>query len=273
MEHTGIYSRILIANLSKFTTNIWVENAYTIKHSTGLKRGKTDAADSIDIAKYALRFMDKAKQYDEKTNTVQTLQDVLSSRTRLMTALTNLQKPIKEMESIGLEDTAKLLAKQCKAAIDGLTKSLKQIEKDIVSIIKKDEEVEHKISLLQTVPGVGLYTALNFYCTTNGFTKFINKKQLACYCGIAPFPYQSGTSIRGRNQVHFMGNKTLKSRLFLCSMRVVQLKGEMQDYYKRKVEEGKSKMSILNAISNKIVARMCAVIQNNEPYKNYLLLS
>ncbi len=56
-------------------------------------------------------------------------------------------------------------------------------------------------------------------------------------------------------------------------MRVIQLKGEMQEYYKRKVEEGKSKMSVLNAISNKIVARMCAVIQNNEPYKNYLLLS
>lgn len=70
-----------------------------------------------------------------------------------------------------------------------------------------------------------------------------------------------------------MGNKTLKSTLFLCSMRVIQLKGEMQDYYKRKVEEGKSKMSVLNAISNKIVARMCAVIENNKPYENYLLLS
>jgi transposase len=273
MEHTGMYSRILVNNLSNFTTNIWVENAYSIKHSTGIKRGKTDAADSIDIAKYAFRFMDNAKQYDEKTNTVQSLQDVLSNRTRLMNALTNLQKPIKEMESIGLNEAANLLAKHCKAAIDGLKKSLKLIEKDIAEIVKKDEEAIQKINLLQTVPGVGLVTALSFYCTTNGFTKFINKKQLACYCGIAPFPYQSGTSIKGRNQVHFMGNKTLKSMLFLCSMRVIQLKGEMQDYYKRKVEEGKSKMSVLNAISNKIVARMCVVIKNNEPYKNYLLLS
>lgn len=273
MEHTGMYSRILVNNLSKFTTNIWVENAYSIKHSTGIKRGKTDAADSIDIAKYAFRFMDNVKQYDEKTNTVQTLQDVLSNRNRIMNALTNLQKPIKEMESIGLNEAAKVLSKQCKAAIDGLTKSLKQIEKDIADIVKKDEDTKQKISLLQTVPGVGIYTALYFFCTTNGFTSFINKKQLACYCGIAPFPYQSGTSIRGRNKVHFMGNKALKSTLFLCSMRVIQLKGEMQDYYKRKVDEGKSKMSVLNAISNKIVARMCAVIQNNEPYKNYLLLS
>jgi hypothetical protein len=56
-------------------------------------------------------------------------------------------------------------------------------------------------------------------------------------------------------------------------MRVIQLKGEMQDYYKRKVEEGKSKMSVLNAISNKIIARMYAVIENNKPYENYLLLS
>ncbi len=122
MEHTGMYSRILVNNLSKFTTNIWVENAYSIKHSTGIKRGKTDAADSIDIAKYACRFMDNAEQYDEKTNTVQTLQDVLSNRSRLMNALTNLQKPIKEMESIGLNDAANLLKNIAKLQLTGLQK-------------------------------------------------------------------------------------------------------------------------------------------------------
>lgn len=30
MKHTGMYSRVLVNNLSKFTTNIWVENAYSI---------------------------------------------------------------------------------------------------------------------------------------------------------------------------------------------------------------------------------------------------
>ena len=35
-------------------------------------------------------------------------------------------------------------------------------------------------------------------------------------------------------------------------MSVVQMKGELQDYYKRKVSEGKNKMSVLNTVASAI---------------------
>ena len=39
-----------------------------------------------------------------------------------------------------------------------------------------------------------------------------------------------------------------------------------QSSYMRKVEEGKNKMSVINALRAKIVARMFAVIKRNEFY-------
>ena len=42
--------------------------------------------------------------------------------------------------------------------------------------------------------------------------------------------------------------------------------GELKAYYRRKVEEGKNKMSVINALRAKIVARMFAVIKRNEFY-------
>ena len=42
--------------------------------------------------------------------------------------------------------------------------------------------------------------------------------------------------------------------------------GELKAYYMRKVEEGKNKMSVINALRAKIVARMFAVIKRNEFY-------
>lgn len=42
--------------------------------------------------------------------------------------------------------------------------------------------------------------------------------------------------------------------------------GELKAYYMRKVEEGKNKMSVINALRAKIVARMFAVIKRNEVY-------
>ena len=46
--------------------------------------------------------------------------------------------------------------------------------------------------------------------------------------------------------------------------------GELKKYYERKVAEGKNKMSVINALRAKIVARMFAVIKRNEKYKPIL---
>ncbi|MDR0728788.1 MAG: IS110 family transposase, partial [Prevotellaceae bacterium] len=47
-------------------------------------------------------------------------------------------------------------------------------------------------------------------------------------------------------------------------------KGELHDYYIRKVAEGKNKMLVINAVRAKLVMRMFAVIKNNCFYeKNY----
>jgi len=40
-----------------------------------------------------------------------------------------------------------------------------------------------------------------------------DSRKLACFCGVAPFPHQSGTSIRGKTRVSHMANKKLKTNL------------------------------------------------------------
>jgi hypothetical protein len=41
---------------------------------------------------------------------------------------------------------------------------------------------------------------------------------------------------------------------------------EFKCYYKRKLQEGKPKMLVLNNVRNKIILRLAAVIKNNKPY-------
>ena len=40
----------------------------------------------------------------------------------------------------------------------------------------------------------------------------------------------------------------------------------MRTYFRRKVEEGKNKMSVLNAVRNKLVHRIMSVIRKKQPY-------
>ena len=64
-----------------------------------------------------------------------------------------------------------------------------------------------------------------------------------------------------------------KSVLQMAAMRAVRLNNELQQYYLRKIEEGKNRMSVLNAIRNKIMHIAMALIKNKTYYKSPLVLS
>ena len=77
------------------------------------------------------------------------------------------------------------------------------------------------------------------------------------------------------------GDETLKRQHGLLLSRALlhmvamsaatRTKGELSEYYIRKVNEGKNKIPVINAVRAKLVMRMFAVIKNNIFYgKNYV---
>jgi transposase len=73
--------------------------------------------------------------------------------------------------------------------------------------------------------------------------------------------------------VSVYADKAIKSVLHLAAMSAIRLKNDMGEYFLRKVAEGKNKMSVLNAVRNKIIHRIFAIIKTQIPYQNHLLLS
>ena len=51
------------------------------------------------------------------------------------------------------------------------------------------------------------------------------------------------------------------------------MKNDLSVYYQRKVKEGKNKMSVLNAVRNKIIHIVVALIKKQTFYQNRLELS
>jgi len=50
----------------------------------------------------------------------------------------------------------------------------------------------------------------------------------------------------------------LKSTLHLAALSSIRYVPELKTYYQRKVAEGKSKMSVINAVRNKLLQRVLA---------------
>jgi transposase len=123
------------------------------------------------------------------------------------------------------------------------------------------------VKFATSVTGVGIIIAANMIITTNEFRDIINHKKFACYSGIAPFPNQSGKSLRGKDKVSHMANKKIKTLLHMGARSAIQHSPDIKAYYQRKVAEGKSKFSVLNAVCNKLVSRVFVCIKNQRMYQ------
>ena len=264
-EHTGMYTRVLLDYLMSKGANVWMESSLHIKKSLGLNRGKNDKIDSYRIAEYAYRFSDKACFVENNSPEVVLLKDLLSARTRLKKSLQQILVTIKELTKVD-EQQGKEIEILNLHAIKGLKASIQQIEEKIHQVIESNNQIKEVYELITSIPGVGFILAAKLLVYTKVFTSFSNVRQLACYCGVAPFEYRSGTSVKGKTGVSKFANMDLKATLHLASISAIQHNVELKKYYKRKVEEGKSKMVVINAVRNKLLARVVAVVNRKTPY-------
>ncbi len=266
MEATGLYCFPLTRFLAGNCIDIWIEHAAQIKKATALARGKNDKVDSQRIALYATKNLDRLRLWKPVNATLEKIRHLASLRERLVETKKRLATPIKEFEDMGNVVMAKLLTKTIKSSLAAIDKDLKNIETKIIDIVNEDDNLKLLYKLITSVVGIGFVTAINLLVHTNGFTMLKDTRKLACYCGVAPFEYSSGSSVRGKTKVHYMANKKLKCNLHMASLTAVKLDGDLKAYYERKVAEGKNKMSVLNAVKNKLLARVVAVVNKQQEY-------
>jgi len=266
MEHTGNYSLNLAVFLEGKSRKFVIVPSLEIKKSIGLVRGKSDKIDAQRIAQYAYRRRDEIKATELPGQTITKIRQFVSSRALLVKQKKGLTNALKELKGLRKERENKDVCKTYERLIKSLKVEIKSLEKKMLEVIKADEEIKKQFDLICSIKGVGELTAAHMIVVTEGFQKFNNARQFASYCGVAPFPYSSGTSIKGRNKVSNLANKEIKSLIHLCAISSIQYSAEMKIYYDKKLKEGKHKMTVINAVRNKVIQRIFAVINRGTPY-------
>ena len=266
LEHTGMYGKLLIRYLMVFKFDIWVEMSLKIIRSIGVQRGKNDKVDAERIAYYAMKNVEEAVIFKAPRKEIDKIRNLLSLREKLVTTRASLLRNVKELKSFDLE-VAKLSEKLQKSTVKGIDLDLKNIEKQLDKIISQDENLARLFKIATSVTGIGKVTTLFLICFTNEFTIYTTPRQLACYAGVVPFEHTSGKSVRSKPKVHYMANKKLKKQLHMCALSAITSDPELKHYFNRKVEEGKSKMLVINNVRNKLVQRLCACIRENKIFE------
>ena len=267
MEYTGIYTYGLERYLHKERIAFVKRPALDIKRSLGMIRGKTDRADARFISRYGWMRKDELKPMKPVEQNLVVLQNLMTYRDKMVVDRASYQVRIKELQGQmgdGLHDA---VINSTEGIMNMLSKEIKSIEKNIHELIEDNKDLHNSFELVTSVVGIGFATAVHFIILTENFTRFENVRKLICYCGVAPFKHESGTSIRGRTRVSPLANKKLKTLLTMAAICAVRFDSGLKAKYHQKVGEGKPKMSVLNIIRAKLIERIFTVVKRGFPMK------
>lgn len=268
-EHTGIYSDLLSKTLSENNSIYYQVSGLMVKKTLGLARGKNDIVDARRLGEFAYRNHDKLVPFQRVSELIRTIKSLLSLRNKLINDRKGYKAHLTEIKAMGQENFMKDVIEISQKMVKTTSEEIKKIEGKLKDLIRSDTELEKTFNNLVSIKGVGLILGATTIAMTNNFSTFDNWRKFACYIGTAPFEHTSGTSYKGKTRVSIYGNRKIKSVFFLCASSAIQHNTEMKEYYKRKIKDGKTKMTAINGVINKLISRIFAVAKRQTPWVDF----
>lgn len=128
-------------------------------------------------------------------------------------------------------------------------------------------------ALLKTIPGVGGITAATILAEIEDAGKFPTDHQLTAYAGLDASVFESGKFKASKNKISKRGSGHLRRALVQAAKAGIRktkkgpLNPLLNDYYSKKVAEGKPKMVALVATANKLLRIIYGMWRKNEPFR------
>ena len=174
MEATGYYHYRLAQFLYKKGIAVSVVNPLSVKRFIQMKlaKVKTDKSDAKAICEYGV--MNDLPMYNALT-------DVQSECLQLFRLLDNyikhhtaVKNKLQGEEVLGIP--SRFVYRSLKRQLKHLNKEVEGLENRLLELVKRDQQ--DQLTLLKSIPGMGIKTALFLIVITDGFSKFETAAQL-----------------------------------------------------------------------------------------------
>lgn len=150
--------------------------------------------------------------------------------------------------------------------IDTLGQQIVALEAEVRDTLACDAAWTASAARLQSIKGVGLITAAWLLVTTLNFTICPTPEAAVAYAGLAPNPYESGTSVRGRPRIGHTGNGRLRTALSLATLSAAQHNPVIKAFYQRLRAADKPPKVARCAAARKLLHIAWAVVRNEEDF-------
>jgi transposase len=259
-------------------TSTYHENAAEALHDAGVRvhlvnpkqarnfalgqgqRGKTDAADCRSLADMGLQ--QQLRVWTPPPPKARALKSMMARRAALDK---DLHRERNRLEKAQATQVAPPVLDSLTKGIEFLKGQLAALDRQIQQHIDGDDDLQRMYKLMLSIDGVGLRVATEFTALMS-CNRFESAEQLACYVGLTPQRWESGTSVRARPHISKAGPTRLRKVLYMPAVVAKKCNHHVRELYDRLLQRGKLKMVATVAAMRKLVHLCFGVVSQNRPY-------
>lgn len=267
MEATGVYYESLAYFLIEQGYEVYVvlpNQSKKYAESLGAK-SKTDKIDAKILAQMGIER--KLRSWRPLSPCFITLKQLTRERDAIIQERTNVGNQLHAYKHQGKINSTSIGRSEKRIVI--LNAQIKEIEKEIAEVVKHDKKLNERFNNIQSIPGVGLITAVTIVAETNGFASINSIKQLTSFAGLDVRIIESGLW-KGKSRISKKGNSHIRKALYFPTFTKIKIDNKTQQYYERlKLKKAKPMIAAV-AIQRKLLGLIYTLWKKDEKFNpNY----
>lgn len=254
-EATGGYEKPLAKLLKKSGYDLWIVDPRRIRGfivSTGCKT-KTDKIDARKIAEFSSKNTQDYLAVETTENHVQ-LQALVNRKNDLTKFLAAEKTRLKQPSHA-------LYLPSIRHLIRVLTAEVKTIEKQISDLLKTDSELSKKAEILESIPGIGIASAVLLLSHVPELGTISNSK-ISALVGLCPYDNESGR-FKGKRRIRG-GRITPRNNLYMCALTTIKYNLILKSFYDRLIENKKPFKVAIVAVMHKLIILANSLLKKGE---------
>ena len=211
---------------------------------------KTDIIDAKLLADYGEKCFERLRLYTPYNSSIK----------KLVMRLSDLKDMAqKEKNRLKAPDNTPVVNKSIQVLLRVYEKEITKLENYIEEVIESNEALKKKYKLLLEQKGIGKKVAFILLGLLPELG-FLNRREIAALCGVAPFAKDSGT-INGYRRTQ-SGRPEIKKALFIAALVAIQYDAKYKIIYEQLIARAKPKMVAITAVMRRIIICLNAKSKN-----------
>jgi transposase len=146
---------------------------------------------------------------------------------------------------------------------------LRSLQKEVVGqmkVLARSERYRAAVALLQSVPGIGIQTAIRLALEWGDVSRFKTKEAFSSFLGLVPSDYSTGEQDH-KGHITRQGNREVRSWLVESAWLAIRHDPVLLEKYRRVVSHCGSGKKAIVAVARKLALRLRAMLLSGQTYQ------